>query len=115
MVLSVGDVVAKIAETVATLGTAAGAEAAISAAKSSAMATLKAVAKKVAPQMAKLGGGAVVNELKKQGLDPKMAQALSSMTTNPDNFDYLGFFKDADPTGIVKAASSFVKKVCPTP
>ncbi len=115
MVLSVGQVAAKIAETVATLGASAGADAAIQAAKASAIATIKATAKKIAPQVAKIGAGAIVNELKKQGLDEKMAQQLAKVTTDPETFDYMGFLKDVDPTGIAKVVDSFNKKICPTP
>ena len=35
------------------------------------------------------------------------------MTTDPDTFDYAGFLKGLDPTGITKVVDAFNKKICP--
>lgn len=115
MVMSVGQVVAKIAETVTTLGASTGFDAAANAAKNSIISTIKSTLKKVATTTAKLGAGALTQELQRKGLPADMAQKLSSMTTNPDTFDYEGFLKGLDPTGIVKVVDAFNKQICPTP
>lgn len=119
MVMSVGEIVAKIATIVASAGTGSGATAAASVAEESAVSALKDMAKdlgkELGKEIAKVGAGAVVNELEKRGLPPALAGSLASMTTNPETFDYVSFLKGLDPTGIMKVVEAFNKEICPVP
>lgn len=119
MVLSVAELAAKVASIAATAGAGSGATAAASAVEGSAVSALKDMAKdvaiEVATQTAKIGAGAIVNELEKKGLPSAVAGSLSAMVTNPETFDYQSFLAGLDPTGIMKVVEAYNKEICPAP
>jgi len=118
MILSVGKVVANIAETVITFGATTSINAAAEAALDSAASAMKSVAKSAAKQFAGLAKSQiqakVAGQLKDKNLPPAIADKLADMEANPDNFDYISFIKGLDPTGIVKVVDAFNKRICET-
>jgi len=125
MVLSVGQVVADAATLIASFGTSAASIGVKAAAKASIAASLKSLAKTTAQNMGQKfltmsleqKKQTVKTDFKKKypDMDPELAEALASMESEPEGFDYnkmVDFIVETDPTGIAKAVKSFMHDIC---
>ena len=99
MVMGVGNVIYKIADTVVSGG---GFSNLTQIAKNAAISGLKTAAKSTAKEVAKLSLEQLkqVIQQKNPSLPPAAVDNLAKMEKNPDTFDYVGFLINIDPTGL---------------
>jgi hypothetical protein len=111
MVMGVGNVIYKIADTVVSGG---GFSNLTQIAKNAAISGLKTAAKSTAKEVAKLSLEQLkqVIQQKNPSLPPAAVDNLAKMEKNPDTFDYVGFLVNIDPSGLASVAKSFIHDIC---